>query len=689
MSITKSEVMAETAVTDNFPDELPPTDTLPKAEAILTNVFSKNSLDSNKLIPLSKNILSLSRQETKLASPALQPKRRVIPFIIRLFLNKLFVFLIRLLGKRVTPDAMKHLKRVFPISEPLLLHSQRTENPSDTPRRLIKPKAENYNHASTTLIRFLNGSLYSDKSLREEVPPAELIQIISNIFNDAFHTSLTSFESLILTNWDFDSIIRVIKKLRIRERIHELIVMILLSIVVEKKLYKDRGCKSESSFYKKYASVMGISGSKARDYSYRGIAFMKYRKDILEGVGCIPGIPLEVFVSKHMSKLTIYGLAVNKYGREKALDNLHVLSFREFQETVIKKVKPKKEGVTPRFKQRQSSLFKPPLTADEKQKAMILELNLSTSEKRLLHIIAKGGIVQVVPKLTPEQLELVENRIRQHRVELLEEGLRHAPVLFERKSYKPTAPFGFSSKPLAISDDIYELCYFEDIVLRIKEGLALVVPSRRIIAILMNRLYAYIDLRSRCLYPRPGVTYNSFEEFVREEFDMGAEYRDYIAIGKVILDHYYFLDHLTDIDTEDVFFKLKYLPNALRTHNSDEYLVLARLRSLTIREFKLFSMMSDFEITFSKKLNKKQLDLFDYHLQCGRNKEKVSHGSSGDYIELYSKDEVGMVLKIVDDVIKGTTTDSLSIPLQHENIVAPLELADLSKDTIEQSLAVA
>jgi hypothetical protein len=213
---------------------------------------------------------------------------------------------------------------------------------------------------------------------------------------------------------------------------------------------------------------------------------------------------------------------------------------------------------------------------------------------------------------------------------------------------------------------LYELDNVTDIIRRIKDGLALIIPARNTIAIFLHKqnkksgwgnfyLFGYYWKR-----PREGVEYSSFGDFAKGELNMGEEYRDYIAVGKVIYRYYYFLDGLTDMDTEDTFFKLRYLPKALNTHKGDEYLVLARLRSLTVREFKLFSEKPDFEIEFSKKLTKKKRDIFDYYLQDHRNKLIAQPENCMDYIEIFDDNERNVINEFLSNLYheKGRANDA-------------------------------
>jgi hypothetical protein len=472
------------------------------------------------------------------------------------------------------------------------------------------------------------------------------LQEIAVVLAGSFHVPVDEA----LVSKDFTTIVSTIRRLRGKIGVSELAAMILLALIVEYQMYRQIGIKSDAEFFRRESEAMGISSSLARDYCKRGMAFLKYRKDFLEGLDGTSGIALDDFVKSHMSKLTLYERAVEKFGRAEALIRLKQLNFRDFQKELSVK---KPAGQRPQ-KQLAENTHSSVSDHDE-QKATILELNLAPNEKRALHIIAKGSKYHSTSGLTEEQVIEVEKRLRQKRAEIFESNLRIAPIGFQRKAYNP-------DDPLAISEDLYGLRNINDIILRIRSGLSLTMPARRTIAILLHRLYT--EKGTFGFYwkrPYEGVEYTSFGDFAMQELGMGEDYRDYIAVGRVLKEYYYFLDCLSDMDTEAVFLKLRYLPKALNTHKGDEPLVLARLRSLTVREFKAFSEKPDFETTFSKKLTEKQLTKFYELLNCTRNPHHPFHHDT-DFIEMYHDSEEGWIYAIERNVLSESKKKNSELP---------------------------
>jgi hypothetical protein len=538
-----------------------------------------------------------------------------------------------------------------------------------TPIRLPNPKQENYNKAYSHFIH-----VASEGSHREE---KELLNWVAHVFDDTWHTNLPVEERFALATFDFSTIVVVIRKLRKKVGFAELAVMILLALIVEKKMYQSIGCKSYAEFFRRNAELLGISPSCARDYYQRGVIFLKYGDDIIKGIGEIPGIPIDDFIASHMAKLTIFDKAVEKLGKEEALICLKKLTFREFQEKVKIKSEETKATKKPSSTKEISSGIS--ISTHDEQKAVILSMELTPNEKRLLKIFSKGGLYHPTNiVITDEQLLEIEKRLRQWRIFTYFRNLSQVPSGFQYKPFDLKSPFGNI-------EELYHLDNVNDIILRIKTGLALAVPARRAIAILLYRLYIEkFTYESYWKHHFFGVAYSSFKEFAMEELGMGTDYRIYLAVGKVLNRYHYFLNGISDMDTEEVFLKLQYLPAALKYHKSDEPLVLARLRSLTVREFKMFSEMPDFEITFSKRITKKQ---FKEYLAIFQRLRTPGFGfpPNCNFIEIYHQSEDAVVSKIICEVVNNTGSTGLVCSNQSDMTIAwnnPANIDDKSSTSV-------
>jgi hypothetical protein len=456
-----------------------------------------------------------------------------------------------------------------------------------------------------------------------------LLSKIAYSYANTMHTSTDENDALSLTTSDFATIVKTIRRLKKKTGFAELAVMILLDTVVEQELYRKLlYCTSSSRFFQRCEELMGISSSRARDYQQRGYAFLHYSEDILEGTGETEGIPLEELVSSHLTKLRLYPKAVTKFGRKEALRLFKASSFREFQHELKAAKLPKAQSSDSRSKNKPSHE-----EAGEASGSPVL----SAAEDKYFRIIAKGGIPHMIVGLNPEQVETAQTRLREYHNQVLEK----AYAWNEHESYN-------QDNPLEIEEGLYKLRDVAEIIRRIRSGLALVMPTRRTIAVLVYRLSYEANLRSKWQHPHEGRGYNSFKDFAMNELGMGEDYRDYVKVGRVLKNYYYFLNGMEDKDTEAVFLKLRYLEDALRTYNKNEILVRIRLQSLTVRQFKEFSVNPDFEQSFWKNPSKKQLELFSERFAPSI-KGYEAIGKEVSFIEAYDSSE-DQVLRISSDI---------------------------------------
>jgi hypothetical protein len=430
---------------------------------------------------------------------------------------------------------------------------------------------------------------------------------------------------------------------------------------------------------------MGISASCARDFVIRGRIFLRHRIDILNGVDDVEGMSIETLANTCLAKLTLYDKAVDAFGSKQALIYLKTLAFREFQKKILSKpsIGNSEESIGRSLDEKKQ------LNKSEQSKSdydlFIKELDLSPNEKRLLRIMAKKGIpISVSQNLSDYQISLIEKRYREYRLKTRQEYYeRRSERWVHYKLMDPDNPLQIENlcipndityeKINAIGKDFIEKGFsspgepkqcFEnrifditDIILRIRAGINQIQPARRTVAILLYKLYKEKDLKNKWKKPREGVEYKSFKDFAIEELGMREKYRDYLSVGKVLKEYHYFLDHLSDVDTEETFLKLRHLPDALKTHNGDEHLVIARLRSLSVREFKSFSIDPDFDLHYERKLTKKELDDFVHCCEILiRNQAGLfKDADKVDFIEAYHKDDLHIIKRITDEVVEETS----------------------------------
>jgi len=547
-----------------------------------------------------------------------------------------------------------------------------------TPKRLENPHEKELAEARLDLI-FKSLNLWTIDKNPYSPEETELVKKIALLFSNAYHLSMQDEDLLVLTTNDFSSVVSVIKKLAKKVGLAELGAMVLLAIAVSDAYFLHKsGYKGEADFFQTNADLMQISASCARDFAIRGRIFLQHRIDILNGIEDVTGISLETLANTCLAKLTLYEKAVDKFGNKQALVYLKTLSFREF-----KKIIPSKpsRGLSLKKEKRLKDSEKTESDYDLRLK----ELNLLPNEKRLLRIRAKRGIdVAIFQILSEYQVSLIESRYREYRFKTRQDYYKSRSERWVH--YKPADTdnplkiddlcfqhMGLFQKIVGTREDYLQKWYehpddpqhpfenrifdYADIVLRIRAGLSQIQPSRRAIAVLLFKLVNEKAFKNKWKNPREGVEYKSFRDFTIEELGLRENYRDYLAVGKVLKEYYIFLDHLSDVDTEETFLKLRHLPDALKTHKDDEYLVLARLRSLSVREFKKFSVDPDFELHFGRRLTKKELDDFVEFCKCSLRGQGTFFRCAYkmDFIEAYDKDDYHLILRIADKVIEETS----------------------------------
>jgi hypothetical protein len=180
-----------------------------------------------------------------------------------------------------------------------------------------------------------------------------------------------------------------------------------------------------------------------------------------------------------------------------------------------------------------------------------------------------------------------------------------------------------------------------EIIDRIRAGIALAAPRRRTIAVLVYRLASEPYFRDYWRHPRFEVRFTSFAAFAKSELGMGEELRDYLRVGRNLAKYGYVLNGLDDIDTDAMFYKLRYIEDAVMTHLGDIALVRARLANLSCREFAKFARDKDYDQSTTRTLSKKYQEHFlEFVAQINAFSEK---GFAVDVIECYAPEESSLL----------------------------------------------
>lgn len=447
----------------------------------------------------------------------------------------------------------------------------------------------------------------------------QALKAVASEIANAIHASTKDTDADDLVSIDFHHLVRVIRRLEKAHGLTELGVMILLDNVIEERLYKDLyHCNSPADFFRNCEHFIGYTSSRARDAQARGRGFKLHWEDIRCGFGSVPGISLEELCLRHLTKLGLYDEAVALFGREDALRLFMECTYRDFMKQ-LQNARVKAEEKLGSNKVQGSG-------KGNKKSKTIDELKLSGVQLKLLHIVANGGSAKLLVGSSQSQIEWAKTRLIEDRAErnlIIRAQIGHK--LYDLK------------RPFEVNKELMELSNVHEIIDRIRAGVALAAPRRRTIAVLTYRLASEPYFRPYWRHPRSEVRFTSFAAFAKSELGMGEEFRDYVRVGRNLAKYGYVLDALEDANTDAMFYKLRYIEDAVMTHQGDIALIRARLANLSCREFSKFARDKDYDQSTTTALTKKYKErLLEFVSQINALSEK---GFAVDVIECYAPEE--------------------------------------------------
>jgi len=481
--------------------------------------------------------------------------------------------------------------------------------------------------------------------------PAEteaLKQLVHEI-TSAIHTSPDTNEGEALVSLDFHYIVRVICQIKKHDGLTELGVMILLDIIIKDQLFKSQlQCNSAADFFGQCEQLIGFTSSRARDFQVRGRNFRLFWKDIRFGVNEVPGIDLEELCFKHLTKLSFYEEAVQLFGREEALRHFTICTYREFM-TKIKDARIKtKEQLKQRTPKTRKSSAKPLVKLDDFQ--------LTGVQLEALHIIVNGGKVKLVIASNQDELKTAIARFEEDRkTKNLATRISIGQNLYDTKN------------PFEVNKDLMEIENIHEMIDRIRAGLSLEMPYRRTSAVLTTRLFSESYFRPYWRNPSPDLQFKSFAAFAQSELGIGEELRDYLRVGRNLAKFGYVLDGVDEIDTDAMFYKIRYIDDAMMTHQGNTALIRARLAALSCREFSKFARDKDYDQNTARTITRQAQERFTEFMALIN--DSLEKGFAVDVIECYSPEESIIIEQILDEVRVSSKADTTKILAQdHVNV---------------------
>jgi hypothetical protein len=461
----------------------------------------------------------------------------------------------------------------------------------------------------------------SDQIYSHEPTERKALQRVATELALALHASIRETDATDLVSTDFNHLVRAIRRLKALHGLTELGVMILLDKLVSDGLYKNLYyCTSPTAFFRRSPELFGIEPSRARDLQQRGKNYRIHWNRIDKGVGSVPPMALDELCLKHLSKLTLLDQAVSAFGAEEAMRLFHTSTYRQFASAIREKLgNPAKspKAASPE----QAETVTTSITQTIKEPKHPLEVACA-------RILKKRGTVYLATGASVDQVSRALERLEEYRASKDE----------EKKVELGAKPYDYRN-PLKVDPDLWSITNAIVIKERIKLGIAQGAARRRTIALLMHRLATETPFSAYWRNPRFGVRYTNFGAFAKGELFMGEEYRDYLRVGRNLAQYHYVLDGMKNIDEDRMFYKLRYLDDAIATYEGKVGLIRTRLASLSVREFQRFATDPTFETTFEAKFNGKASEnLLGY---VSRIHASLDNGEPVEVIELYGDDEIG------------------------------------------------
>lgn len=470
----------------------------------------------------------------------------------------------------------------------------------------------------------------SDQIYSHQPTERKALQRVATELALALHASIRETDATDLVSTDFFHLVRAIRRLKALHGLTELGVMILLDKLVSDGLYKNLYyCTSPTAFFRRSPELFGIEPSRARDLQQRGKNYRIHWDRIDKGVGSVPPMALDELCLKHLSKLTLLDQAVSAFEAEEALRLFHMSTYRVFASAIREKLgNPTKN---------------PKVASPEQAETVTTSVTETTKEPKhplevaCARILKKRGTVYLATGASVDQVNRAIERLEEYRASKDE----------EKKVELGAKPYDYRN-PLKVDQDIWDITNAIVIKERIKLGIAQGAARRRTIALLMHRLSTETPFSAYWRNPRFGVRYANFGAFAKGELYMGEEYRDYLRVGRNLAQYHYVLDGMKNIDEDRMFYKLRYLDDAIATYEGKVGLIRTRLASLSVRDFQRFATDPAFETSFEAKLNSKAREnLLGY---VSRIHASLDNGEPVQVIELYGEEEFGSMHSILEAI---------------------------------------
>jgi hypothetical protein len=433
-----------------------------------------------------------------------------------------------------------------------------------------------------------------------------------------------------------------------------------------------QGGVSKADFDRTSDQRIELSASRCSYLASGGDVYRASHEELLKGVEGEPGIPLED-LARMFGKLRLFPEVKARVGTKRAIAAMKAMTFRQFKA----------------FRFTDDPDIKVPLPTRAHKRAGQPE----TTRKSV-----QGGRVVVQPPEPQTPLECELRRSVQNNYPVYLANSRHPQVIAgladsiqawrdsvneeTRRLYAQSPALGLATS-FPLNDDLLTCRNGLELEDRVRVAFRDIGADRRTVAVGVARLADEPDFRS---YWNPGNA--RFSTWARFTLGIGEELRDLLRVGRNLIKYPFFLEGQAGFDSDNAFYSLRFIAQAMITHNNNVELIRARLRTLTTREFAQFASDPLFDKRGSSRpLTRKQVER--YSELRAELQHLLDQGHTVRVIELYTAPEKNNVMAILSELEKAVEAQTASAAIELSSADSEVPVMGAEDKQAESTLTLA
>lgn len=433
-----------------------------------------------------------------------------------------------------------------------------------------------------------------------------------------------------------------------------------------------QGGASTADFDRTSDQRLELSAARCSYLVAGGDVYRRSHKELLGGVDGEPGIPLED-LSRMFGKLRLYPEVKARVGEKRAIAAMKTMTFRQFKafrftdDPDIRVTAP-----TPAAKQ----AGRPETTSKSVQggRAVVQPPEPQTPlECELRRAVQNSYPVYLAYSQHPQVIEGLDNAIQAWRDSVNEET---------RRLYAQSPALGLATS-FPLNDDLLTCRNGVELQDRVRVAFRDLGADRRTVAVGVARLADEPDFRSYWNYGNA-----RFSTWAQFSLGIGEELRDLLRVGRNLIRYPYFLEGQIGFDSDNAFYSLRFIAQAMVTHNNNVELIRARLRTLTTREFAQFASDPLFEQRGSSRpLTRKQVER--YSELRAEMQHLLAQGNAVKVVDLYTAPEKNNVMALLSEIEKAVEAQTASPAIELSSVAAEAPVTGAEDKPAESTLTLA